>query len=156
MTRRGLEPLLPPWKGGVLTTWPTGLVNEQHGFSSKLPTGFEPVTSSLPWMHSTYWAMGACGSPNRTRTCDNSINSRVLYQLSYQGIVRGLHMYLENCVKISSQVGRTYMKWNSAWQRPTLPEPCGPSTIGAGGLNGRVRDGNAWFPSAVITKQSYR
>ena len=44
---------------------------------------------------------------------------------------------------------------NSAWQRPTLPEPCGPSTIGAGGLNGRVRDGNAWFPSAVVTKQSF-
>ena len=39
-----------------------------------------------------------------------------------------------------------------AWQRPTLPGPCGPSTIGAGGLNGRVRDGNAWFPSAIITK----
>ena len=27
----------------------------------------------------------------------------------------------------------------SAWRRPTLPGPCGPSTIGAGGLNGRVR-----------------
>jgi hypothetical protein len=40
-----------------------------------------------------------------------------------------------------------------AWQRPTLPEPCGSSTIGAGGLNGRVRDGNAWFPSAIITKR---
>ena len=25
------------------------------------------------------------GSPNRTRTCDNTVNSRVLYQLSYQG-----------------------------------------------------------------------
>src|SRR5690606_36914903 len=40
-----------------------------------------------------------------------------------------------------------------AWQRPTLPGPCGPSTIGAGGLNGRVRDGNAWIPSAIITKR---
>src|SRR5690606_4109168 len=40
-----------------------------------------------------------------------------------------------------------------AWQRPTLPGPCGPSTIGAGGLNGRVRDGNAWFPSAIATKR---
>ena len=40
-----------------------------------------------------------------------------------------------------------------AWQRPTLPGPCGPSTIGAGGLNGRVRDGNAWFPSAIVTKR---
>src|SRR5690606_32820141 len=41
----------------------------------------------------------------------------------------------------------------SAWQRPTLPGPRGPSTIGAGGLNGRVRDGYAWFPSAIITKR---
>src|SRR5690606_36049397 len=40
----------------------------------------------------------------------------------------------------------------SAWQRPTLPGPCGPSTIGAGRLNVRVRDGYAWFPSAIITK----
>ena len=39
-----------------------------------------------------------------------------------------------------------------AWQRPTLPGPLGPSTIGAGGLNGRVRDGYAWCPSAIITK----
>ena len=44
-------------------------------------------------------------------------------------------------------------KKGTAWQRPTLPGPCGPSTIGAGGLNGRVRDGNAWFPSAVVTKR---
>src|SRR5690606_21141586 len=43
-----------------------------------------------------------------------------------------------------------------AWQRPTLPGPCGPSTIGAGGLNGRVRDGYAWFPSAIITKPLIR
>jgi hypothetical protein len=40
-----------------------------------------------------------------------------------------------------------------AWQRSTLPEPCGSSTIDAGEPNGRVRDGNAWFPSAIITKQ---
>ena len=24
VTRTGFEPVLPPWKGGVLTTWPTG------------------------------------------------------------------------------------------------------------------------------------
>jgi hypothetical protein len=30
--------------------------------------------------------MEARYSPSRTRTCDNSINSRVLYRLSYQGI----------------------------------------------------------------------
>lgn len=48
----------------------------------------------------------------------------------------------------------TESQWSlSAWQRPTLPGPCGPSTIGAGGLNGRVRDGYAWNPSAIATKQ---
>ncbi len=41
------------------------------------------------------------------------------------------------------------------WQRPTLPGPCGPSTIGAGGLNGRVRDGYAWNPSAIATRSKF-
>ena len=41
-----------------------------------------------------------------------------------------------------------------AWRRPTLPGPFGPSTIGAGGLNGRVRDGYAWNPSAIATKRA--
>jgi hypothetical protein len=40
-----------------------------------------------------------------------------------------------------------------AWQRPTLPGTCVPSTIGAGGLNGRVRDGNECVPSAIATRQ---
>jgi hypothetical protein len=35
-------------------------------------------------------------------------------------------------------------------QRPTLPG-INPSTISAGGLNGRVRDGNGWSPSAIAT-----
>ena len=42
-----------------------------------------------------------------------------------------------------------------AWQRPTLPGPFGPSTIGAGGLNGRVRDGYVWNPSAIATKRDF-
>ena len=33
VTRTGFEPVLPPWKGGVLTTWPTGQKQtEQEGF----------------------------------------------------------------------------------------------------------------------------
>ena len=31
MTRTGLEPVLPPWKGGVLTAWPTGQDNIKAG-----------------------------------------------------------------------------------------------------------------------------
>ena len=41
-----------------------------------------------------------------------------------------------------------------AWQRPTLP-PSSGSTIGAAGLNFRVRDGNGWFPCAIVTRHVY-
>jgi hypothetical protein len=37
-------------------------------------------------------------------------------------------------------------------RRPTLPGTHVPSTIGAGGLNFRVRDGNGWDPSAMATE----
>ena len=37
-------------------------------------------------------------------------------------------------------------------RRPTLPGPFGPSTIGAGGLNFRVRNGNGWNPAAMATE----
>ena len=36
-------------------------------------------------------------------------------------------------------------------QRPTLPPGHPDSTIGAGGLNGRVRNGNGCDPSAMVT-----
>ena len=36
-------------------------------------------------------------------------------------------------------------------RRPTLPVSCPTSTIGAGGLNCRVRYGNGCFPSAIVT-----
>ena len=85
------------------------------------------------------------GSPNRARTCDNSINSRVLYQLSYQGIVTISSKHIPQLPEV-----RMF-----AWRRPTLPGPCGPSTIGAGGLNGRVRDGYVWNPSAIATKRAF-
>ena len=33
MIRTGFEPVLPPWKGGVLTTWPTDqYITEKEGF----------------------------------------------------------------------------------------------------------------------------
>ena len=66
VTRPGIEPGIPPWKGGVLTAWPTG----QNGSSS------------------------------RTRTYDRSVNSRLLYQLSYRGMVR-LLLYVRLIIKAS-------------------------------------------------------
>ena len=38
MTRTGIEPVLPPWKGGVLTAWPTGQTPQ---------VGLEPTTDRL-------------------------------------------------------------------------------------------------------------
>jgi hypothetical protein len=37
-------------------------------------------------------------------------------------------------------------------QRPTLPPRLQGSTIGAGGLNFRVRNGTGCFPSAIATE----
>ena len=36
---------------------------------------------------------------------------------------------------------------------PTLPHTCACSTIGAEGLNFRVRDGNGWVPLAMVTQK---
>src|SRR5215217_3347766 len=38
-------------------------------------------------------------------------------------------------------------------RRPTLPRPLGRSTIGAAGLNGRVRDGNGCGPCALVASE---
>ena len=51
VTGGGIEPPIPPWKGGVLTAWPTGQ-------SVVIHVGFEPTT---PWLRvrcSTSWANG--------------------------------------------------------------------------------------------------
>ena len=41
MTRTGFEPVLPPWKGGVLTAWPTGpKTKKMKKLAEK--EGFEP------------------------------------------------------------------------------------------------------------------
>ena len=48
MTPTGFEPMLPPWKGGVLTTWPR----------SQTPrVGLEPTTARLTAACSTDWAI---------------------------------------------------------------------------------------------------
>ena len=39
VTRTGIEPMIPPWKGSVLTSWPTG-----HIIAA---VGFEPTTNRV-------------------------------------------------------------------------------------------------------------
>ena len=53
MTRTRIELVLPPWKGGVLTAWPTGLI-------------LIPIQKEI-------------NSPSWTRTNNPTVNSRVLY-----------------------------------------------------------------------------
>ena len=59
VTPTGIEPMSPPWKGDVLTSWPRGLILKElnHLFSS-------------------------FGELSATRTRDNLIKSQVLYHLS--------------------------------------------------------------------------
>ena len=62
MTPTGLEPVLPPWKGGVLTAWPRGLMAPQ--------VGLEPTTDRLTADSSTtelLWInLNGAGDGNRT------------------------------------------------------------------------------------------
>ena len=67
MTPTGFEPVLPPWKGGVLTTWPWSLISDRF---------------------TVLILYSVSNSPSRARTSDSTVNSRVLYQLSYRGLLR--------------------------------------------------------------------
>ena len=50
VTRTRIELVLPPWKGGVLTAWPTGQVAPR--------VGLEPTTPWLTVRCSTGWTIG--------------------------------------------------------------------------------------------------
>ena len=69
------------------------LVTDMYGGERGIRT-LAPFTQSNPLAEGPLEPLGylskSYGSPNRTRTCDNSINSRVLYQLSYQGTLHAL------------------------------------------------------------------
>ena len=70
MTRTGFEPVLPPWKGGVLTAWPTGQV-KLMGLN-----GLEPSTSRLSGVRSnqlSYRPIKKLKAGDENRTRDNSL-----------------------------------------------------------------------------------
>ncbi len=101
------------------------------------------------WKNHELWSKtwiilrNCCGwkTINALSTRDNSF--RLVFHFRYSH-VDTKKTAIENCVSTAVL---------AAWHRPTLPGPCGPSTIGARGLNGRVRDGYAWNPSAIDTKR---
>ena len=98
VTPTGFEPMLSPWKGGVLTAWPRG-----HGSSS------------------------------RTRTYDKSVNSRLLYRLSYWGTtcsIRNNKNYNKEPYKKQHQnwmlTGKTQKKTESLERGLGLPDFTSP------------------------------
>ena len=87
MTPTGFEPVLPPWKGGVLTTWPWSLIlmtasrSMQYLKYYETPrAGLEPATARLTAVCSTNWATepsSYCGS--RIWTYDLRVMSPTSY-----------------------------------------------------------------------------
>jgi hypothetical protein len=45
----------------------------------------DELKQDLFWGCCTGRLIGRTGSPSKTRTCDKTVNSRLLYQLSYRG-----------------------------------------------------------------------
>ena len=63
VTPTGIEPVLPPWKGDVLTAWPRSLI--------------------------LFLSLIRKNSPSRARTYNNSVNSRVLYHWAIEDYAKG-------------------------------------------------------------------
>ena len=81
--------------------------------------------------------VGFCfGSPSWTRTNDTAVNSRVLYRLSYGGILKPTKQSL---------IG--YL----CRHRPIFPGRFQPSIFGTNELNYRVRNGNGWTLTLINT-----
>ena len=86
VTPTGIEPVLPPWKGDVLTAWPRSLI--------------------------LFLFLIRKNSPSRARTYNNSVNSRVLYHWAIEDHSR----YLCKCTCIWFYVGCLHTSIKSyAW-----------------------------------------
>ena len=73
MTPTGIEPVLPPWKGDVLTAWPWSLMIHMR---------LELMTSWLKVRCSTSWANGSKSWTYRIWTYECSSQSAVPYLLA--------------------------------------------------------------------------
>ena len=138
VTRTGFEPVIPPWKGGVLTAWPTGLCNviqkylfANFNFRWRRARDLNPrdsitaYTSSSRAPSATRTALHN-GSTGRIRTYDRSVNSRLLYHWATVERIKCL------ATSYSRRVN--------------------PTTIGAEELNFCVRYGNRCDLFAIVAK----
>src|ERR1700722_18682796 len=64
------------------TDHPRRIGHDKWALPSSIP---RPLTASTAAHENRPYVFEIIGSPSRTRTCDHSINSRMLYQLSYRG-----------------------------------------------------------------------
>ena len=87
MLRPGFEPESSARKAEMIgrTTPP----EQMHikVFSNMGPMGFEPMAFRLWAGRSTWLSYGPKSAVDRARTCDQSVNSRTLYLLSYDGMM---------------------------------------------------------------------
>ena len=113
--------------------------------SSLIFTPIEISMRTITWMQRnkntkqkpTTIVIGFCfGSPSWTRTNDTAVNSRVLYRLSYGGILKPTKQSL---------IG--YL----CRHRPIFPGRFQPSIFGTNELNYRVRNGNGWTLIVINT-----
>ena len=81
MTRTGLEPVLPPWKGGVLTAWPTGQDNIKAGDENRTRDNSLEGCSFTTKLHPLIIKRNGA---RRNRTADTWSFNPLLYQLSYR------------------------------------------------------------------------
>ena len=90
--------------------------------------GYTPIT---PGANGISCRKQSNGTSSRARTCDNLINSQVLYRLSYRGV----------------------MDSNESFNRqlPILPARHQASTFDLWMLNYCVRYGNRWIHPGIIT-----
>jgi hypothetical protein len=68
MTPTGFEPVIPPWKGGVLTAWPRGLDNNSKNSSLmyEILTGGEQGIWTLETAQTAYTISNRAPSATRT------------------------------------------------------------------------------------------
>ena len=71
----------PPWKGDVLTAWPRSLILLSFGTAAPL-------------------FFFCSSSPSRARTCNNSVNSRVLYHWAIEDYVFSRFFVLDSVTKL--------------------------------------------------------
>ena len=95
MTPTGIEPVLPPWKGDVLTAWPWSRVLSPLGVSNvsdkKTPrVGLEPTTTRLTAECSTI-------ELSRKISCFTSyLRECYAFSVHCQATYKGIYLFLQN------------------------------------------------------------